>query len=86
MTTTTTDDFTRGVNWGKFVASVFEDDPETESARTAVLDAVLRHLADRPDPALMETMSNAWFDYHCHGNLKAGEVCSKCGAINPGDD
>jgi hypothetical protein len=85
--TTTTDDFTRGVNWGKFVASMFDDDdPSSDGARMAVLDAIVGHLEDNPNPELIDVMTRAWFDYRCHGRLKDGEACSNCGAYDPGDD
>ena len=79
-------EFERGVNWGKFTVAMYDDDPKTEAAMLAVLEAVVDYMREAPDPTLIEKMTDAWFDSRCHGTLAAGAVCQRCCAVNPGDD
>lgn len=80
-------EFTRGVNWGKFVATMLEgEDPGSEGARMAALMAAADYAENTNDAGLIDAMSDAWFGYRCHGNLSDGEVCQDCGMINPGPE
>jgi hypothetical protein len=77
-------DFARGVNWGKFIVTMHDDDGRSELARAAALSAAVDYLEDHPDDDL-DAISDAWFNYFCHGTLSKGEVFAKCGAFKPED-